>query len=161
LGEHERVGRLLIAAVIASAVAAGGCGNDDEQLDPRSQAIADSILAFTNAVADGDGAKACAKLTERGQKRLQRVAKAELGTRSESCVEAIEKSASELPGPALDALRSPAISEIRAEGDSATATIEPPADLKELALAAGRTDVTAEVQLVRRRGEWRLDEFSR
>jgi hypothetical protein len=162
LGDHARVGRILIAAVIAGAAAAtGGCNDDDRRLDPSSQAVADAILAFTNAVADGDGANACEKLTERGQERLKRVAKAQLGTTGESCAEAVEAAAAKLPGPALDALRAPAITEIRAGGANARATIEPPGDLKELALAAGMADVSAEVRLAKRAGAWKLDDFRR
>jgi hypothetical protein len=155
------VGRILIAAVIAGATAAAGCNSDDPQLDPRSRSVAEAIRAFTGAVAVGDGAKACARLTERGRERLRRVAKAELGASGRDCAETVEVSAAKLPGPARDALSAPAISNVRARAERASATIEPPGDLKELALAAGSTDVSAEVQLVRRGGEWRLDRFSR
>jgi hypothetical protein len=150
-----------IAAVCAGATAAalGACGGDEPELGPRERAVSEAIVDFTNAVADGDGATACAKLTPRGKERLRRVAKARLEASGPSCAETVERAAAKLPGPAVDALSAPSISNVRAQANRATATIEPPGDLKELALAGGITDVSAEVQLVNRAGAWKLDDF--
>jgi hypothetical protein len=64
-----------------------------------------------------------------------------------------------LPPVALGALRTPSIYDVRIEGARASAAVEPPPDVKQLAMAAGVTyPLSAEVRLVHAGGRWLIDD---
>ena len=119
--------------------------------------MATVLRAATSAAADGDGSEACAHLTPRGLRQVETLLQGRPEVRARECPAAVEEVTAQLPATAVDALRAPVISEVRVDGERATVNVEPPADLKELALAAGFTDVVAEVQLVKLDGRWKID----
>jgi hypothetical protein len=147
------------ALALAIAVALAGCGGgDDAPRDPEAEAIRTVLRTQLAAVAEGDGEAACSHLTPRGRRQVEARLRSEV--RARDCAGAVAEAARDLPAPALDALNAPVISNVHAAGARAEASVEPPGDLKELALAAGFTDVVVEVRLVRSRGRWLVDHLA-
>ena len=109
------------------------------------------------AAAAGDGATACSHLSPRGIDQVERLLRDRPEVQATTCAAAVAELAGELPEAALGALREPVVTNVRVEGTRASAQVEPPADLKELALAAGFRDVVAEVRLVQPARRWKVD----
>jgi hypothetical protein len=144
---------------VAVALSLAGCGGsrDGRFQDPEAEAAAAVLRAQAAAVAAGDGDEACSFFSPRGRAELEATASRRPELQATGCAAVVEEIAGQLPAVAIDALTAPVISSVRVRGRRADATVEPPADLKELALAAGFTDVVADVRLVKLGGDWKVD----
>ena len=151
--------RRVLAFAAALALAVGGCGGDHENAprDPEAEAIKTVLRAQLAAVGEGDGAAACSHFTPRGRRQVEERLRQEPDLRAHDCEGAVAEVARQLPAAAIDALIAPVITKVRTTGARCVANVEPPADLKELALAAGFSDVVVEVRLGKLRGRWLVD----
>jgi hypothetical protein len=146
------------SASLALVLLVAGCGGSDSgPRDPEVEAITRVLASQAAAIADGDGQEACSHFSERGRRRFEAEVRARPELRVRGCERGVEEIAKRLPGAAIDALNAPVISEVRVRAPRASAMVEPPADLKELALAAGFRDVQFEVPLVKLSGRWKVD----
>jgi hypothetical protein len=116
-----------------------GCGSDDA---PRAGSDRDQLEAaatgYMQALADGEGDKACGHLTERAQQDLATIMDAS------SCPDAIEKMHAVLDDAQRDKLRDLRVARSRIDGARAKVTF------------AGADTIT----LARAEGDWKVAEFA-
>jgi len=122
--------RLVVALTLL--VLAAGCGSDGGgDIDQARDAVSD----YFTAIADGDGAAACGRMTEQAEEQFAD----EGGTAS--CAEAVERLSEQLAGEDLATLRDPQV-DVTLNRDKATASVQD-----------GPSDIT----VVKVDGEWRID----
>jgi hypothetical protein len=103
----------LVVALAVLALAAG-CGSDGGgDIDQARDAVSD----YFTAIAEGDGARACGRMTEQAQQQF-----ADQGG-SGSCEEAVERLSEQLPDQDLAPLRDPQV-DVTLNRDKATASVE-------------------------------------
>jgi hypothetical protein len=146
----------------AAALLLAGCGGDGEDAPRESEPEAVKTVLRTQlaAVAEGDGEEACSHLTPRGRRQVEERLRRSGQVDATDCEGGVEEISTELPAAAIDALNNPVITGVRVRGTTADANVEPPADLKELAMAAGFTDVVVETRLVKAGGRWQVDHLA-
>jgi hypothetical protein len=106
---HTRRWRIFIAALAALSIAAfAGCG-------PFGGGPEDAVKDFSEALADGDGEKACDQVTDEYKEQ-------ELG--GDDCEQNIEDAADELKDEDKDKLRDVEVSDVEEDGDKATAKVK-------------------------------------
>ncbi len=110
---------VITVAAFALAVYAVGCG-DDGGASP-----ADSVRAYNDAVADGDGDKACDQLTEAAQEELQQATQ---GRARGSCKQVIELLAAFYDDATKEKLRDAKVAS-SAQGDRGSARFSAPSGL--------------------------------
>jgi hypothetical protein len=129
-GPQKRLARIFIACLAALSLAAfAGCGpfgGDSPE---------DVIKDFSEAVADGDGEKACDLVTDEYREQ-------ELG--GDQCEEQVEQGAEAASDEELDRLRDIEVSDVEEDGDKATAKVK----------AEGEDE--DEVELEKVDGDWKL-----
>ena len=126
------------AALIAAAlVALPGCGESEEDK------VADTIQSYLKAFTEGDGEKACGFLSE----DTRRAFVAQVGTllRTNDCGRALEQVRKGVRRQALDALKEARVSNVKVDGERATATVE----------ARGRSSRT---ELAKTEGDWKISD---
>ena len=117
---------------LAVLVLAAGCGSDGGgDIDQARDAVSD----YFAAIAQGDGARACDRMTEQAQQQFAD----EGGTAS--CEEAVERLSEQLADEDLAPLRDPQV-DVTLNRDKASASVED-----------GPSDIT----VVKVDGEWRID----
>lgn len=149
-----------LSALALAAVALGGCGGEPAAPEPTpADPVTTTLRETLAAVAEADGARACSQLTPRARERVEEAARRRLGTGGSGCERAAAAAVRRLPAIALGALRNPSIYDVRVSGERATAAVEPPPDVRQLAAAAGGDfPLSAEVRLVRAGGRWLIDD---
>jgi hypothetical protein len=108
-GPHKRVARIFIACLAALSLAAfAGCG-------PFGSGPEDAVKDFSEAVADGDGEKACDLVTDE-------YAEQEFG--GDECEEQVEQFGEQASDEDKDKLRDVEVSDVEEDGDKATAKVK-------------------------------------
>ena len=135
--------RVLIAALCASCVfAGGGCGDDsgsgnDGDGTASNAAIAGQVKRYYTALQGGDGKVACRLLTRKAAKGFEAVVTGRVSDDCETNIEALSR---------VNGLRgTPQVTRVQSTGNQATAHVvfeDPPLE--------------SDVVLVRERGTWRL-----
>jgi hypothetical protein len=129
----------LSLAVALLALVAAGCGGDDKA--PEADQVETAVVAYAHAFGDGDGDKACARLTTAARDAFVKRVTSIVGTND--CAEAMTKLQS-LAGPDVTGpFESATVNDVKIDGDHATAT-----------LVAGGHDESVSLDLVG--GKWLL-----
>ena len=106
-----------LVTVVVAALAVAGCGGASDEEQVRTT-VEDYIIAFV----DGDGDKACDLLTKETRDAFVQQVSSLVKTRD--CGEAIKK-LGDLAGPTVDrALKGAKVTEVKVNGENATATLE-------------------------------------
>ena len=127
-------------AVLVLVVPAAGCGNGGG--DDIEQAR-DTVRDYVTAIAEGDGDRACGRMSEAAQEQLAgRVAEDAPQSGIDTCEEAVERLGEQLDDEDLAPLRDPEI-DVTLNRDKATASV-----------ADGPSDVT----VIKVDGEWLIDD---
>lgn len=130
----------LTVAALVLATAAAGCGSDDGASSP-----AKAVRSYNDALAGGDGEKACRRLEASAQKELQRSTQ---GSARGSCKQVIELLSAFYDDATKDRLRDARV--VAAErGDSARVRFSSP-------VAFGGPDRSQTYDLRRAGGEWKI-----
>jgi hypothetical protein len=131
---------LATAAALTLALAVAACGSGDSAGSP-----VDSVRAYNRAVADGDGERACGRLSADAQRELQQSTQ---GSIRGSCRQVIELLAAFYDDATKERLRT---AEVKAEpeGDQATARFTSP-------VAVGGPDREQTYELRRVDGDWKI-----
>jgi hypothetical protein len=129
----RRAGTLLSILAIALA----GCGGGSSPADDAKSTLKSYLDAFVN----GDGAKACG-LMSKGT-RDQFVSRVKVLTKTTDCTKAITTIRAAAGAPAIDALKKTKISDVKVDGDTATA---------KLASGSGSTTTV----LKKEGGDWKI-----
>ena len=109
-----------LGVALAALVLAAGCGGDGDDLQQAHDAVSD----YVTAIAEGDGARACGRMTERTQEQFT-----EDEPQAGSCEEAVQRVRDQLSDEDLAPLRDPRI-EVTLNRDKATASVQDgPSDL--------------------------------
>ena len=124
----------------AAALVAAGCGGDDETSSP-----AGAVRAYNDAVADGDGERACGILDEAAQEELRQATQ---GDARGSCQQIIDLLSAFYDDATKDRLRDAEV-EAATEGDRAAARLRSPAGF-------GGPDREQTIELRRVDGEWKI-----
>jgi hypothetical protein len=115
-----------VAAIVAVAAAVGGCGSSPKPTVSEPQQVEQVLHSYLHAQTHGDGQAACSLLTESAQHQLQTVvvqaAKGLLPSRP-SCQDAVGMVHAVAGAKLMNALASAQITQVRVQGDSATAEI--------------------------------------
>ena len=119
---------LTVVAVIALAAGCGGASPDAGQ-------IGSTLTAYLSALADGNGRKACDRLTAEEARAVLDTAS---GVRATSCVDAIEKLSQNLGDDEKRTLRGANVTNIHVNGDRATADALGAAQIAQLVKSGGR-----------------------
>lgn len=129
---------LALAACLALVPAAAACGgssaSDEEQ-------IQDAVSGFYTAFAAGDGEKACSYMSENSKDALLKSTKA---LNVKSCEEGIKAAAGFLPTKLRDQIKKIEATDIKIDGDKATANAKPSVN-------------NAKILFVKEDGDWKLD----
>jgi hypothetical protein len=133
-------GRHLIMLVTAAAMAATGCGGGGADSSP-----AGAVRAYNDAVADGDGERACGHLDAAAQEELRQSTQ---GQARQSCEQAIEVLSDFYDDATKERLRDARVT-ASAEGDRAAARLSSPAGF-------GGPDREQTLELRRTDGEWKI-----
>jgi hypothetical protein len=127
-------------AVLVLVVLAAGCGNSGG--DDIEQAR-DTVRDYVMGIAEGDGERACGRMSEAAQEQLAaRVAEEDPQSGIDTCEEAVERLGAQLDAEDLAPLRDPQI-DVTLNRDKATASV-----------ADGPSDVT----VIKVGGEWLIDD---
>jgi hypothetical protein len=105
---------VVAAALAAAALAAGG---------GQTGAVERSIGAYFDALARHDARAACARLTERSREKLGEFGHEHLGTKHESCVEALRALFRSPAGGPKGGHRAHRVRSVRIRGERATARV--------------------------------------
>jgi len=126
-------------AVLVLVVPAAGCGNGGGgDLEQAQQAVRDYVVA----IADGDGDRACARMSEAAQAQLvDEIAEQEPRAGIDSCEQAVGRVSEQLSAQDRAALRDPQV-DVTLNRDKAVASVED-----------GPSDVT----VVKVDGRWLID----
>jgi hypothetical protein len=111
---------VLTAAALALAATPSACGGDDGASSP-----ADAVRSYNNAVADGDGERACERLDTSAQKELQQSTQ---GAARGSCKQVIELLAAFYDDATKDKLREAKVAASE-QGDRGSARLTSPTGL--------------------------------
>ena len=125
---------------IAALTAFAGCGGDDAASSP-----AGAVRAYNDAVADGDGERACGHLDPAAQEELRQSTQ---GEARRSCRETIELLAAFYDDATKKRLRDAKVA-ATSEGDRAAARVKSPAGL-------GGPDREQTLELRRADGDWKI-----
>lgn len=107
---------LVVAALLATALVAAGCGDPESEEDK----VKDTVTGFFSDVAEGEGQAGCARLTDSAVKELS--AAAFLLQAPASCQEAVELASRQLGDEEKNALKSAKVNRVTVTGDRATVT---------------------------------------
>jgi hypothetical protein len=108
----------VVAAMIVAVVLAGCGGSDDEQK------ISDTVQTYLSALAEGDGAEACDQLTgEEAGRVFEEEATMLPELRVSSCADALSKLGDTLGGEGRQTLEGAETTNVKVDGDSATAEL--------------------------------------
>jgi len=129
----------MTACALALAAAPSACGDDG------ASSPADAVRAYNNALADGNGDKACAQLDPAAQKELQDSTQ---GAARGSCKKVIELIAAFYDDATKDRLRAAKVAASE-QGDRGSARFSSPTGL-------GGPDRAQTYQLRRIKGEWKI-----
>ena len=132
--------RPLTLVAIAALIAFAGCGGDDEASSP-----AGAVRAYNDAVADGDGERACGYLDPAAQEELRQSTQ---GEARKSCREIIELLAAFYDDATKKRLRDARVA-ATTEGDRAAARLRSPG-------ALGGPEQEQTLELRRVDGEWKI-----
>lgn len=130
----------LTVAALALASAASGCGGGDDASTPAA-----AVRTFNDAVAGGDGEKACAQLDESAQRELQ---KATQGSARGSCKQVIDLLAAFYDDATKERLRKAEVAASE-QGSRARARFTSP-------VAAGGPDQAQTYELQKDGDEWKI-----
>jgi hypothetical protein len=130
----------LTVAALALAATPSACGGDDGASSP-----ADAVRTYNNAVADGDGERACEQLDPAAQEELQQSTQ---GAARGSCKQVIELIAAFYDDATKDKLRDAKIAASE-QGDRGSARFSSPGGL-------GGPDAQQTYQLRRVEGDWKI-----
>ena len=130
----------LTVAALALAVTGAGCGGDDASSTP-----AGAVRTYNDAVADGNGDKACAQLDVAAQKELQESIQ---GAARGSCKKVIEAIAAFYDDATKDRLREAKVAASE-QGDRGRARFNSPSGL-------GGPDQAQTYELRREDGNWKI-----
>ncbi|HET6494689.1 MAG TPA: hypothetical protein VFH61_04885 [Thermoleophilia bacterium] len=122
--------------VVAALLALAGCGSDEDN-------VSDAVTTYYDALADGDGEKACDQLSGNGTRELVAFANEqlpELGTLD--CASIVEQFSGLIGEDERNILRDAEVTDVEIDGDEATAQIE---------------GATASPVLVKSDGDWLID----
>ena len=133
-------GRQLIMLLAITVLPMAACGGDDETSTP-----AGTVRAYNDAVADGDGERACGYLDPAAQEELRQSTQ---GEARRSCKEVIDLLADFNDEATKDRLRDAEVSASE-EGDRAAARLESPDGF-------GGPDRRQTIELRRTDGEWKI-----
>ena len=109
---HRKAG--VLAALLAVALVAAGCGDSESEEDR----VKGTVTGFFDDVADGQGQAGCARLTGSAVQELS--ASAFLLQAPASCQEAVELASRQLGDEERKALKSAKVNRVTLEGDKAT-----------------------------------------
>ena len=150
------------SAPVGAASGGGGAARrgDRDAAAPRRplEEVAQAVREAANALADGDGPRACALLSPNAQGQIQAAAKA-FALDATDCAPAVAKLAGLLPPDFKNLLRDPRVEQVRIRGKTAGATIPPPKKLS--TLAGGAKQPATRVPLRNIGGAWKLDALPR
>jgi hypothetical protein len=130
---------------VATAVALGltACGSDPDP-EPESDSPSRTVTVYLTALAEGDGERACDELSRGGRSELRLMVSTHLQmTRMRGCVASAEQLSDAMYPGLADELIDPEVDDVKVDGAKATAK------------ARG---APALMRLVRRRGDWLIDE---
>ena len=130
----------LMVAALAVAVAAVGCGGDDASATP-----AGAVRAYNDAVAGGDGEKACDLLDASARKELQESTQ---GAARGSCRQVVDLLAAFYDDATKDRLKGAEVAAAE-QGDTARARFTSP-------VAFGGPDQKQTFELKRVDGDWKI-----
>jgi hypothetical protein len=133
----------LTVAALALAATSTACGGDDPASTP-----AGAVRAYNDAVAAGDGDKACSHLDPPAQKELQRSTQ---GAARGSCKQVIDLLAAFYDDATKDRLKNAKVAAAE-QGDSARARFTSP-------VAFGGPDRAQTYELKRHGDEWKITEL--
>jgi len=102
---------LVLLALLGAATALAGCGKSE------SEAAGDAVVAYLNAFATGDGAKACEMLTDETKKVIVPAVGRKVGARD--CPAAIRRLRTRLTVPQTDAFRRATATRVNVRDDVA------------------------------------------
>jgi hypothetical protein len=138
-----RARRAAVAAALAAlVVAAGGCGGDDGgDSPPAPEAAGVVVTEFSRALGSGDGEKACGLLTSGARAAFIKRVETLAGTKD--CATALTRVHDAAGAEVNEALSTATVSDVRVNGDSATAKLT----------AAGHA---TSVSLQKEDGDWKL-----
>lgn len=131
-----RAGRRIAAMALTAAVVVAGCGGGGSAQDQITSTVKDFYSGFVS----GDGNKACDQLTSSTQQSLLRSAK------GSSCSAAISRASKVLPDSVKKQAKNVDVTNIKVNGNSATATIK----------GGGQS---GSVQLTKQGGKWKISNF--
>ena len=126
--------------ITAAALAMAGCGDDDEASSPEG-----AVQAYNEAVADGDGERACGYLDQAAQEELRQATQ---GDARGSCPQIIDLISAFYDDATKDRLRDTEV-EADTEGDRAAARFTSPAGF-------GGPDREQTMELRRVGDEWKI-----
>jgi hypothetical protein len=130
---------ILAFAALALVVVAAGCGSGEDDIAQAQDAVRDYIVG----VADGDGDRSCARMSNEAQERLaDRVAEQEPQRGIDSCEEAVMRLGELLGDEDAAALRDPQI-DVTLTRDKAIASVK---------------DGPSDLAVIKVNGEWLIDE---
>ena len=130
----------LTVAALALAATGAGCGGDDASSTP-----AGAVRTYNDAVADGNGDKACNQLADSAQKELQRSTQ---GSARGSCKQVVDLLAAFYDDATKDRLRDAKVAAAQT-GDTARARFTSP-------VAFGGPDREQTYELKREGDEWKI-----
>jgi uncharacterized protein DUF4878 len=107
----RRATTILATAAIAVAGCGGGPADDVES----------AIKSYIGAFKDGDGEKACSLMTRSTRKQF--VTRTKALTKTTDCAAAIEAIRTQAGQPAMDALKKVKVSDVKVNGNTATARL--------------------------------------
>ncbi len=127
---HARTNTMRVASMCIVLVAVAGCGGGSAKSD--DELVRNTVVAWYSAVARGDGAKACALMTEAGRKRdldagggIVLEPGGSVRTAPATCEARVQAFGRELArGDLAPAVNAATIRGVRVLGDRATATSE-------------------------------------
>jgi hypothetical protein len=111
--------RAYVAAAVIVALIITGCGDSGDE-----QKVADTVQTYLSALAEGDGAEACNQLTGEEAGRVfeeEATMLPELG--ASSCADALSKLGETLGGEGKQTLERAETTNVKVDGDSATAEL--------------------------------------
>jgi predicted NodU family carbamoyl transferase len=127
------------ASLISLALVVAGCGGGNKGSDEDQ--VRSAVTGYAHAFGNGDGEKACSKLTKGAQAAFVTRVSALVGTRN--CAEAIDKLHAAAGATVTAPFRDAKVTAVTVKGDAATAT-----------LTAGSG--TRTVPLQKQDGDWKI-----